>query len=235
VTPEEIIELVQAGLSVRVARAGQAGAGQARAGQADAGQGRAGRAVGEPAAGEPGVREPVAGKLALGEPGGVACEVSQGSVTVLVPPGAWLAALAFARDELGCDFFDWLTAVDELDAGLAVVAHVYSLTGRHHLLVRTLLAPGSAVLPTATAVYRGAAWHERETHEMFGVAFEGHPALTPLLLPDGFEGYPLRKEFVLAARVARAWPGAKDPGEAAGGGRRVRRTPPGVPGDWRPR
>ena len=134
-------------------------------------------------------------------------EVSQGTVTVIVPPAGWLAALAFARDELGCDFFDWLSAVDELDAGLAVVAHVYSLAGRHHLLLRTLVARGSPALPTATGIYRGAAWHERETHEMFGVVFTGHPGLAPLLLPDGFEGHPLRKDFVLAARAGQGLAG----------------------------
>ena len=49
---------------------------------------------------------------------------------------------------------------------------------------------------------------------MFGIDFAGHPDLSPLLLPDGFEGHPLRKDFVLAARAAKAWPGAKEPGES---------------------
>ena len=73
----------------------------------------------------------------------------------------------------------------------------------------------------------------RETFEMFGVIFEGHPHLVPLLLPDGFEGHPLRKDFVLAARVAKAWPGAKEPGESDHGSPSRRKTlPPGVPADW---
>ena len=139
-----------------------------------------------------------------------------------MPPQAWAAALACARDELDCDFFDWLTGVDELDAGIAVLAHVYSLAGRHHLRLRTLLADGTT-LATVTGIYRGAAWHERETHEMFGVVFEGHPGLDPLLLPDGIEQVPLRKNFVLAARRERDWPGAKEPGETPGA--RVRRRP----------
>jgi NADH-quinone oxidoreductase subunit C len=70
---------------------------------------------------------------------------------------------------------------------------------------------------------------------MFGILFEGHPNLVPLLLPDGFQGHPLRKDFVLAARVAKPWPGAKEPGESGQGApsrRRVR--PPGVPEDWGP-
>jgi NADH-quinone oxidoreductase subunit C len=153
---------------------------------------------------------------------GLDSEISPDMVTVTVPPQAWVPALACARDELDCDFFDWLTGVDELDAGVAVLAHVYSLAGRHHLMLRTVL-PGDTALATATGIYRGAAWHERETHEMFGVLFEGHPGLDPLLLPDGFEQVPLRKDFVLAARRDRDWPGAKEPGETGG---RVRRRPP---------
>ena len=77
---------------------------------------------------------------------------------------------------LDCDFFDWLSAVDELDAGLAVVAHVYSLAGRHHVLLRSAAGADFPRLPTATGIYRGAAWHERETHEMFGVVFDGPSA-----------------------------------------------------------
>ena len=84
-----------------------------------------------------------------------------------------------------------------------------------------------------TGVFRGANWHERETHEMFGIAFAGHPNLIPLLLPDGFDGHPLRKDFVLAARVAKAWPGAKEPGEGREGAPSRRKTlPPGVPDGW---
>jgi NADH-quinone oxidoreductase subunit C len=87
-------------------------------------------------------------------------------------------------------------------------------------------------LPTATGVYRGANWHERETYEMFGVIFDDHPDLKPLLLPDGFAGHPLRKDFVLASRVAKEWPGAKEPGESHTGATRRRMRPPGVPEDW---
>lgn len=67
--------------------------------------------------------------------------------------------------------------------------------------------------------YAGAAWHERETHEMFGISFDGNADLRNLYLPGEFEGHPLRKEFPLLARVVKPWPGIVDvepmPGEDA--------------------
>ncbi|MFF2717668.1 NADH-quinone oxidoreductase subunit C [Streptomyces sp. NPDC058011] len=160
-------------------------------------------------------------------------------LTVDVPATEWITALRTARDELGCSYFDWLSAVDEPGTGFRVCAHVVALGGGtvRRLMLRTTIPHDAAVLPSAIDVYAGAAWHERETHEMFGVAFADHPGLDPLLLPEGFEGHPLRKDFVLAARVAKAWPGAKEPGESEHGGPK-RRTmlPPGVPdpNEWGP-
>ncbi|MFJ7771880.1 NADH-quinone oxidoreductase subunit C [Streptomyces sp. NPDC097107] len=164
-------------------------------------------------------------------------EESYDVLTVDVPPASWISALETARDRLGCTYFDWLSAVDEPGTGFRVAAHVVALGPVRRLLLRTTVPHETPVLPTAVAVYAGAAWHERETHEMFGVAFEDHPALDHLLLPEGFEGHPLRKDFVLAARVAKAWPGAKEPGESDHGGpRRRQMLPPGVPdpNEWGP-
>ena len=174
--------------------------------------------------------EEVVARVRAGLGGDTVCEVRQGQITVSVPVAAWLTALGFARDELGCDFFDWLSAVDEEAQGLAVFAHVYSVAWRHHLLLRTLVPPGGG-LPSATGLYRGADWHERETWEMFGLRFDGHPGLRPLLLPDEFEGHPLRKDFALAARATRDWPGLAEPGEEGGLGRR-RLLPPGIRVGW---
>jgi NADH-quinone oxidoreductase subunit C len=168
-----------------------------------------------------------------------------------VPPRRWLQVLQAARDG-GLRWFDWLSGVDALDEGIFVVIHVADVAQSPplHLLVRTLLDRSDPRLPSAVGVYRGAAWHERETHEMFGVVFEGHPGLAPLLLPDGFDGHPLRKDFVLTARVSKPWPGAKEPGESdeapahgerrGGAGRaapaRRRVQPPGLPDEsWGPR
>jgi NADH-quinone oxidoreductase subunit C len=168
-------------------------------------------------------------------------DTSFGQVTIDVPPGQWVAAAEAVRDdaELSCEFFDWLSAYDDGDAGLAIVVHVWSVRHRHHLLLRTRVDRTTATLPSLTSVWAGANWHERETFEMFGVVFDGHPNLVSLLLPEGFEGHPMRKEFVLASRVAKTWPGAKEPGESdhdTGAPGRRRMLTPGVPdpAQWGP-
>ena len=179
---------------------------------------------------------------------------SFGALCADVPGARWIEAMTAARDDLGCAYFDWLSAVDELEEGFSVIAHVWSVPQRFGLLVRTLVPRADPRIPTATGVFAGASWHEREAAEMFGLVFADHPNPQPLLLPDGFEGNPLRKEFVLAARAAKAWPWAKEPGESsepghaprpegprpagtrAGAPARRKVTAPGVPDpSWGPR
>ncbi|GAA1664633.1 hypothetical protein GCM10009745_03010 [Kribbella yunnanensis] len=170
---------------------------------------------------------------------------SFGPTTIDVPAAAWVAAHEVLRDGVGFTFFDFLSASDELTDGFRIVTHLADFWGGahvDHVLVRTLIPRDNPRLPTLSDLYAGANWHERETHEMFGITFEGHPNLVPLLLPDGFEGNPLRKEFILAARVAKPWPGAKEPGESdhaptPGAPSRRRTLPPGVPDpdSWGPR
>lgn len=173
-----------------------------------------------------------------------------------VPPEQWHEAVLGAREE-GYAFFDWLSAVDETDAvgepgpGFDVLCHLIDVHGAgrgqglRRVLLRTRVPDGSA-LASVTDLFAGAAWHERETHEMFGLDFEGFEdgtglGVRPLLLPDGFEGTPLRKDFVLAARASKPWPGAKEPGEGEGSTARRspsrrRLLPPGVPDpSWGPR
>ncbi len=203
--------------------------GEELAGLLDAEFGRAGDGSGA------GVGSGGANSRSAGEAERVQWEAGPATVTLTVPAPQWLTALAFARDRLAAGFFDWLTAVDDGPGGLRVVVHLYSLGGRHHVFLHTRPNGPSPHLPSATALYRGADWHERETWEMFGVTFDGHPRLVPLLLPDGFEGHPLRKDFALATRAAREWPGAPEPGERAGavhGRRRI--GAPGVPDGWEP-
>jgi NADH-quinone oxidoreductase subunit C len=167
--------------------------------------------------------------------------VSFGQLSVDVPAAVWVDAARIVRDDPGvaCTFFDWLSAYDDGDR-LAVVVHAWSMTHRHHLRLRTHVARDGGSLPTLTEIWAGANWHERETYEMFGLTFDGHPNLLPLLLPEGFEGHPLRKDFILASRVAKSWPGAKEPGESDrdthGSPGRRRMLPPGVPApdEWGP-
>lgn len=174
----------------------------------------------------------------LHEAYGVEPDPGFGPVTVEVAASSWKAALLSARDTLGCTFFDFLSAVDELDNGFRVVAHLAAprVGAVESVVLQARLDRGAPVIDCVCGVYAGAGWHERETAEMFGIDFAGHSPLDPLLLPEGFEGHPLRKDFVLASRVAKPWPGAKEPGEsdsdAAPSRRRTR--PPGVPdpADW---
>lgn len=142
-----------------------------------------------------------------------------------VTAAEWVSAVTAVRDE-GYTFFDWLSGVDQTDdatdPAYEVVVHVVNIAGEpgdrwDGLLLRTRVPVGTAA-PSLTGVFAGAAWYERETHEMFGVDFTGFDdgtglGLRGLLLPNGFEGHPLRKSFVLTARASKPWPGAKEPGE----------------------
>jgi NADH-quinone oxidoreductase subunit C len=145
----------------------------------------------------------------------VTTEIAYGAATVTVPAATYAEAAEHAKVTRGLDltFFDMMAGVDEGEDGFAVVMHLFSPIHRHHLLLRTVVPRDNPVVPTCTNVFRGANWHEREAWEMFGIVFDGHPNLVKLLLSDEFEGHPLRKEFVLASRVVKPWPGAKEPGE----------------------
>jgi NADH-quinone oxidoreductase subunit C len=146
---------------------------------------------------------------------GVETEVSYDTATVTVPTASYAEAAEFAKVTRGLDltFFDMMSGVDEGEAGFAVVMHLYSPIHRHHVLLRTVTPRDNPVVPSSSGVFRGANWHEREAWEMFGIVFDGHPNLVKLLLNDEFEGHPLRKEFELASRNVKPWPGAKEPGE----------------------
>ncbi len=152
---------------------------------------------------------------AEGEGAEVGPEISHGLLTVTVAPAWWRRAAELVRrdPDVACNFFDFLCGVDEEDAGIGLVLHVYSTNNRHHVQVRTVVPRDGGHLPSVHDLWAGADWHERETAELFGVTFDGHPNLAKLLLPEEFEGYPLRKEFALLAREAKPWPGAKEPGE----------------------
>lgn len=98
-----------------------------------------------------------------------------------------------------------------------LIARLVSPTQHVGLHLRCDLPDDDLRAPTWSQVYLGANWHERETWEMFGITFDGHPQLEHLYLPSGFEGFPLRKDFPLLARHVKPWPGLVDveamPGE----------------------
>jgi NADH-quinone oxidoreductase subunit C len=109
--------------------------------------------------------------------------------------------------DLGFDFLDFVSAVDRKEDGLEVVVQLYSTKRRHRARVKVVADATEPRVPSIHDLYPGANWHERETWELFGIDFEGHPQLVKLLLPEPFEGHPLRKDFVLMSRMAKPWPG----------------------------
>jgi NADH-quinone oxidoreductase subunit C len=103
-----------------------------------------------------------------------------------------------------------------------LLARVIDVRSRHVGVHLKADVPESMTVPSWTPVYAGADWHERETWEMYGITFDGHPDLRHIYLPSDFEGHPLRKDFPLLPRVVKPWPGIVDvepmPGEEPGEG-----------------
>jgi NADH-quinone oxidoreductase subunit C len=119
---------------------------------------------------------------------------------------------AFLRDEpeFACDYCDFTTGVDLGDDGFEVVTHLFSIAHEHNVRLKVRLPHEDPVCPTVSDLFPGSNWHERETREMFGIEFEGHPQPVKLLLSEPFEGHPLRKDFPLMSREAKPWPGAPE-------------------------
>jgi NADH-quinone oxidoreductase subunit C len=147
------------------------------------------------------------------------------TIHIYVTRERWVAAASAARDEANLKFFSWLSAVDwarEVAVGepaddvdnlverYEVLCRLSSATDASALILSTSIDKDNAWLDTLVPIYAGAAWHEREAAEMFGIDFRGHPNLIKLYLPQEFEGHPLRKSFALGAREAKPWPGTVD-------------------------
>ena len=121
---------------------------------------------------------------------------------VNVPADDALAALQYGRDDLGFDLLTDVTAIDWAEGvspRFTVVYHLFS-TVRHDYLRLAVNCPDDAApaVPSVTGLWAGANWHERETYDMFGITFTGHPDLRRILMWDGYPHFPLRKEFPLA-------------------------------------
>lgn len=144
-------------------------------------------------------------------------EDQHGHAVVGISASRYRQLAAFLRDEpdLALDFLEFVTGVDLAEDGIQIVTHLYSTRHGHHVRLKVSCAAQDPTCPTLSDIFPGANWHERETTEMFGVAFEGHPRPDKLLLSEGFEGHPLRKDFELMSREAKPWPGAADVEEEA--------------------
>ena len=123
--------------------------------------------------------------------------VARGEVTAIVDRDDLLETLGLLRDDdvLSLGFCSSVTATDwpGSDPRLWVVYELLSVEHHHRLRVKVGLAEGDAHLPTVTPLFPTADWHERETHDFYGIVFDGHPDPRPLLLPEGWEGFPLLK------------------------------------------
>jgi NADH-quinone oxidoreductase subunit C len=123
--------------------------------------------------------------------------VARGEATVLVDRDGLLEALRAFRDEeeLRLDFLSSVTATDwpGRDPRFWVVYELSSTERHHRLRVKVGLPEDDVRVHSVTGLFPTANWHERETYDFFGVVFEGHPNLRRILLPEGWEGWPLRK------------------------------------------
>ena len=103
------------------------------------------------------------------------------------------------------------------DTRFQLLARVYDIEHDLGVTLKADLPDEDLSAPTWTGTFLGADWHERETWEMYGITFTGHPHLVHLYLPGAFEGYPLRKDFPLLARRVKPWPGIVDVEPMPGG------------------
>ena len=129
---------------------------------------------------------------------GLGAEISAAvdEVVVTVKPQDLPATCRVAKADPRLDF-NYLRCISVVDYSerLEVNYHLFSLEKRHKMVVKTSVSPDEPNIPTVTTVWLAADWFEREGHDLFGVVFEGHPNMAPLLLYEGFEGYPGRKSF----------------------------------------
>lgn len=126
---------------------------------------------------------------------------SHGQEVAQVPPETWKAFGEAAR-EVGFEMCSDVTAVDwmrQRPERFEVVANLVSIRHSVRLRMTTTAAREDPTLDSLTPIWPGAGFAEREIYDMFGIAFTGHPDLTRILMPDDWEGHPLRKDFGLGS------------------------------------
>ncbi len=139
-----------------------------------------------------------------------------GQVGVIVKRDRIVDILRWLRDtpEIKMDHFMDLCGVDNkkrLGGNLLrfeVVYNLYSIPLRHSIRIRAQVPENDACIDTATGLWCGANWHERECYDLMGISFNGHPDMRRVLLPDDWVGYPLRKEYPLKGR--EEWSGLEE-------------------------
>jgi NADH-quinone oxidoreductase subunit C len=145
-------------------------------------------------------QHPVVAKLRGWDPQAVA-EVHdfRGELTIIVPRGhvRRVAELLCSEPELEFALLSDITGVDRYPAEprFELNYHLVSISRRERIRIKVCLPGANPSVESVTPVWPGANWHEREVFDFFGVRFEGHPDLRRLLLPEDWEGYPLRKDY----------------------------------------
>jgi NADH-quinone oxidoreductase subunit C len=122
----------------------------------------------------------------------------RGDLSVVLRPGAVVDVARYLKAEEGFDYLLYAAAVDwpARDPRFTVVWEVRSLAKQTRIRVKTTAAMPDPHAPSLTSVWPAANWHERETFDLFGITFDGHPDLRRILMPQSWEGFPLRKDYV---------------------------------------
>ncbi len=138
-----------------------------------------------------------------------------GDPFIKVPTTALVEVATFVKQDPRLDF-KMCHCVSGVDYGeyLASVIHLYSLTERHKLVLKTECPKEHPVVPSVALVWRGANWHEREAFDLLGIIYEGHPNLKRILLSEDWEGHPLRKDYVMPDDSMFPWEGQPLPEKA---------------------
>ncbi len=128
----------------------------------------------------------------------VSSEIRDDELFINLKPEKITDAMKFLRDDKGCkfDYLRCLCGVDYRD-NITIVYHLYSLKFDTKVTVKVPLPKDNVVVESVTKIWAGADWHERETAEMFGVTFAGHPDPRKLLMKDDYDEHPLKKDFKL--------------------------------------
>ena len=137
-------------------------------------------------------------------------------VSVIVKRDQILSILKFLHDDplLSLNHLQDLTAVDyskKKEIRFEVVYNLYSIRHRHKIRIRAQVPENDTKIDSVVPIWSGANWHERECYDMFGITFTGHPDLRRILMPEDWEGFPLRKDYPLKGpEFDKDWPGFTD-------------------------